>query len=157
MCIGDIGSSNQLDIIAQYMNSDDTSSDEAGASDTYANFLTSSTPQSDSDDEGDLAPYNMTNLDNYLVKIDTIHSGKSTTATFDAPLGWIFFRHNSDIRPSATDVTISGANGNFQVIDANGGTTACLQVIHSAGKYKGVRSEPMGKIIKINQKEYDVK
>jgi hypothetical protein len=156
MCIGDIGNSNQIDIISEYMNSDDTTSDEANASAIYGQFLSSSTPQSDTDDEGDLAPYNMTNLDNYLVKIDTIHSGKTTTATFDAPLGWIFFRHNANIRPSATDV-LFGDSGNFQVIDSDGGTTACLQVIHSAGKYKGVRSEPMGKVIKINQKEYDVK
>lgn len=155
MVIG-AASGSQINIIQAYMDSDDTSPDEAGASDQYSQFLTSATPQSDTDDEGDLAPYNMTNLNNYLVKIDTIHSGKTTTAAFDAPLGWVFFRHNGEIRPGAGEPFFNNATGNFQVV-TNAGTTACLQVIHSAGKYKGVRSEPMGKIIKINSKEYDVK
>lgn len=151
-------SGNQINIIQAYMDSDDTSPDDAGASDTYSQFLTSSTPQSDTDSEGDLAPYNMNNFDNYLVKIDTIHTGKTTTAAFDAPLGWVFFRHNDDIRPSAPDVSFDQPTGKFQITNSsNQENTACLQVIHTAGKYKGVRSEPMGKIIKINSKEYDVK
>lgn len=154
-CIGDIGT-NQIDIISRYMDSDDTSSDEANASETYEAFLQET--QADLDDEGDLAPYNMTDLNNYLVKVDTIHNGKTTTASFDAPLGWVFFRHNAEIALMASDVRVTGGqeSARFQLITDNG-TTACLQVIHSAGKYKGVRSEPMGKIIKVNSTEYDVK
>ena len=148
----------QFDIISAYMDLDDTSTDEAQGSDQYSQFFNEHTPQPSIDDEGDLAPYNMTDLNNYLVKIDTIHSGKTTTAAFDAPLGWVFFRHNEDIVVNGSDVRIPGgeSTARFQIVTDNG-TTACLQVIHSAGKYKGVRSEPMGKIIKINQKEYDVK
>lgn len=155
---------NQFDILQAYMDSDDTSSDEANASDAYQDFFTIRDPQPNIDDEGDLAPYNMTDLDNYLVKIDTIHSGKTTTATFDALLGWVFFRHNSEITAANPDVQISAtapsSRFNITTLDGDGnvaGVTACLQVIHSAGKYKGVRSEPIGKIMKINQKEYDVK
>ena len=155
-CIGDV-QGNQINVIQKYMDSDDTSSDEANQQETYMDFLQE--VQSDLDDEGDLAPYNMTSLNNYLVKIDTIHNGKTTTASFDAPLGWVFFRHNTDIRVSASDVNIdtAQASARFQIINGDNATTACLQVIHSPGKYKGVRSEPMGKIIKINSKEFDVK
>lgn len=156
-CIGDV-SGNQINVIQKYMDSDDTTSDEANSQETYSDFLQE--VQSDLDDDGDLAPYNMTNLNNYLVKIDTIHIGKTTTASFDAPLGWVFFRHNSDIVQVNPDVQFNNAasDSTFVLADNNtGATTACLQVIHTAGKYKGVRSEPMGKIIKINSKEYDVK
>jgi len=154
-------SGNQFDILQAYMDLDDTSSDEAVSSDSYSAFFDAHTPQVDIDDEGDLAPYNMTNLDNYLVKVDTIYTGKTTTATFDAPLGWVFFKHNTEILERNPDVKFDGATGVFQVqtgaIGPGGTVTACLQVIHSPGKYKGVRSEPMGKIIKINQTEFDVK
>ena len=149
---------NQFDIVQAYMDLDDTSSDEAVSSDSYSAFFNAHTPQVDIDDEGDLAPYNMTNLDNYLSKIDTIHNGKTTTATFDAPLGWVFFRHNEEIVQGNPDVQVLGAApaARFQIA-TDRGTTACLQVVHSPGKYKGVRSEPMGRIIKINQTEFDVK
>ena len=155
--IGD-HTSNQVDVIEKYIDSDDTSSDEAGANDTYSDFLLTTNPQSDADDEGDLAPYNMTELNNYLVKIDTIHNGKTTTASFDAPLGWVFFRHNAELNVSSSDVKFGDTNpiGRFQII-TDAGTTACLQVIHTAGKYKGCKSTPMGKVVKINQKEFDVK
>lgn len=154
-CIGDV-SGNQINVIRRYMDSDDTTSDVANSQETYDDFL--QRVQGDLDDDGDLAPYNMTNLNNYLVKIDTIHNGKTTTASFDAPLGWVFFRHNTEIINQNPDVAINDINeaSRFQII-TEAGTTACLQVIHSPGKYKGVRSEPMGKIIKINSKEYDVK
>ena len=158
--IGGAATGTQFDILQSYMDLDDTSVDEAGSSDSYSAFFSAHTPQASVDDEGDLPPYNRTNLDNYLVKIDTIHSGKTTSASFDAPLGWVFFRHNGDIQNSNPDVAIANASGRFQIqtgLGPNQTTTACLQVIHSSGKYKGVRSEPMGKIIKINQTEFDVK
>lgn len=156
-CIGATGS-NQFDIIQAYMNLDDTTTDEANSADMYQEFFSTHSPQPDVDDEGDLAPYNMTQLDNYMVKVDTIHNGKTTTANFDALLGWVFFRHNAEIREISPDVQVSAANisGRFQII-TDAATTACLQIIHSPGKYKGVRSEPIGKIIKVNQREYDVK
>lgn len=156
-CIGATGS-NQFNIISAYMNLDDTTTDEANSQDQYQDFFSTHNPQPDVDDEGDLAPYNMTNLDNYLVKVDTIHNGKTTTANFDALLGWVFFRHNSEIAVMASDVRVTAADdaARFQVVTSQT-QTACLQVIHSPGKYKGVRSEPIGKIIKVNQREYDVK
>lgn len=148
---------NDFDIIQAYMDLDDTSADEAQSNDAYSAFFQAHAPQLDVDDEGDLAPYNMTDLNNYWVKVDTIHTGKPTTASFDAPLGWILFRHNAEIESRTADATWSESGGTFQNIANDGSTTAILQVIHSPGKYKGVKSTPMGKIVKINSQEYDVK
>jgi hypothetical protein len=150
---------NQIDIIQAYMNLDDTTVDQAGVQDDYSQFFNSSEPQGDVDDEGDLAPYNMTNLDNYLVKVDTLHTGKTTTANFDALLGLVFLRHEAGFVTTTADAVLGGEAPTqpFQVVTGTGTTIACLQAIHAPGSYKGVYAPAIGKISQTPQQEYVVK
>lgn len=155
LVIGGTGTTVHFDILQAYLDSDDTVVDQAASSDEYSQFFTKNRAQEDDDDEGDLAPYNMTNLDNYLVKVDTLTTDRTTTANFDALLGWVFLRHNSEIR--TTDPSIAGDLGNpFQIFTSNG-TIACLQAIHAPGTYKGVYAPSIAKITKTPQQEYVVK
>ena len=145
----------QIDIITAYMNLDDTTVDQANVSDEYSQFFSTQTPQDDVDDEGDLAPYNMTGLDNYLVKVDTLTTDRTTTANFDALLGWVFLRHNAEI--DSADPDIRDDTGQPFQIATPIGTTACLQAIHAPGSYKGVYAPAIGKLFQTPQMEYVVK
>ena len=90
-----------------------------------------------------------------FVKVDTLTTDRPTTANFDALLGWVFLRHNSEIR--TTDPGIGDDIGNPFQITTNSGTTACLQAIHAPGSYKGVYAPAIAKITKTPQQEYVVK
>lgn len=159
LVIGGANTTTQFDILSAYMNSDDTTVDEAGVQDDYSQFFGPDEPQGDADDEGDLAPYNMTNLDNYLVKVDTLHTGKTTTANFDALLGWVFLRHEAGFVTTTADAVLGGEAPTqpFQSITSTGTTIACLQAIHAPGSYKGVYAPAIGKISQTPQQEYVVK
>ena len=155
LVIGGVNGTLQFDILQAYIDSDDTTVDEAGVNDSYAQFFGADAPAADIDDEGDLAPYNMTNLDNYLVKVDTLTTDRTTTANFDALLGWVFLKHTGEIR--TTDPSVTGDSGEpFQIV-TSAGTTACLQAIHAPGSYKGVYAPSIGKISQTPQMEYVVK
>lgn len=155
LVIGGTGSTVHFDIIQAYMDSDDTVVDEAGSQDNYSQFFANFAAQEDDDDEGDLAPYNMTNLDNYLVKVDTLTTDRTTTANFDALLGWVFLKHTGDIRTS--DPANAADTGVAFQIATNAGVTACVQAIHAPGSYKGVYAPSIGKISQTPQMEYVVK
>lgn len=159
LVIGGTGTTVHFDILQAYINSDDTTVDEAGSSDEYSQFFTNHAAQEDDDDEGDLAPYNMTNLDNYLVKVDTLHTGKTTTANFDALLGWVFLRHEQAFDTSKADAVVAPSEivTPFQVVTELGTTIACLQAIHAPGSYKGVYAPAIGKLSQTPQMEYVVK